>query len=88
MSEAGASDDDGIQCNGITIPNSENKASSLPFPLEEDFPPLASSSLGCESEVDTGSATPGAGSHRQTYLQLPLVLLPTKTRRRHSWFCG
>ena len=88
MSEAGASDDDGIQCNGITIPNSENKTSSLPLPLEEDFPPLASSSLGCESEVDTGSATPGAGSHRQTYLQLPLVLLPTKTRRRHSWFCG
>ena len=88
MSEAGASDDDGVQCNGITIPNSENKASSLPFPLEEDFPPLASSSLGCESEVDTGSATPGAGSHRQTYLQLPLVLLHTKTRRRHSWFCG
>ena len=72
--------DPGGQCNGISIPNSETSASSL-FPLE-DFPP------NCESEVDTGSATPAESSHRQTYLQLPLVLLPTKTRRRHSWFCG
>ena len=86
----------GQQCNGITIPtkkSSLSKASELSdeettvFSVE-DFP-VQSSSLGCcESEIVTVSSpgTPG-GERGQTYLQLPLVL-PSKSRRRHSWFCG